>query len=112
MMYRRIAFAAATLSLTVGGMLRVWVFLRLTQTSSGSMASSWASPGSWLVACCSSPHEHPASAGQVTWRRLPPRWPVVVGVVVIALAAGSRRLQQERRRVNGLPLAWWRTPTE
>jgi hypothetical protein len=57
------------------------------------------------------PMSIPASAGQVTWRR-PPRWPAVVGVVVIALAAGSRRLQQERRRINGLPLAWWRTPTE
>jgi hypothetical protein len=31
----------------------------------------------------------PASAGQTTWRGLRPRWPVIVGVVVIALVAAG-----------------------
>jgi hypothetical protein len=52
-MYRRIAFAAADLSLAVGGLLLVWGLYARTTTSSGSMASSWASPRSWSAACSS-----------------------------------------------------------
>jgi hypothetical protein len=39
----------------------------------------------------------PASAGQVTWRGLRPRWPVIADVVVIALlTAGSPRPRRWR----------------
>jgi hypothetical protein len=31
----------------------------------------------------------PAAAGQTGWRRLRPRWPVIIGVVVIALTAAG-----------------------
>jgi hypothetical protein len=84
-MYRRIAFAAATLSLAVGGMLTVWVFLRphadvqrlygVFLGFAGLLVGGVQLAGAMSV---------PASAGQVTWRRLRPRWPVILGVVVIA----------------------------
>ena len=85
-MYRRVAFAAATLSLAVGGMLMVWVFLRPhadVQRLYGVFLgfAGLLVGGVLLVGAMSIP----APAGQVSWRRLRPRWPVVVGVVVIAL---------------------------
>jgi heme A synthase len=85
-MYRRIAFAAATLTLAVGGMLMVWVLLRPhadVQRLYGVVLGFAALlvGGVLLVGAM----RIPASAGQVTWRRLRPRWPVVLGVVVIAL---------------------------
>jgi hypothetical protein len=85
-MYRRVAFAAADLSLAVGGMLMVWVFLRphadLQRLYGVFLGFAGLLVGSVLLAGAM---RIPASAGQVTWRRLRPRWPVVVGVVVIAL---------------------------
>jgi hypothetical protein len=87
-MYGRIAFAAAILSLAVGGMLMVWVLLRPhadLQRLYGTLLglAGLLVGGVLLVGAMSIP----ASAGQVTWRRLRPRRPVVLGVVVIALVA-------------------------
>jgi hypothetical protein len=85
-MYRRIAFAAATLTLAVGGMLMVWVFLRphadLQRLYGVFLGFAGLLVGGVLLVGAMS---IPASAGQVTWRRLRPRWPVVLGVVVIAV---------------------------
>jgi hypothetical protein len=89
-MYRRVAVAAADLSLAVGGMLMVWVFLRPhadVQRLYGVLLGFAALlvGGVLLVGAMNIP----ASAGQVTWRRLRPRWPVIAGVVVIALVAAG-----------------------
>jgi hypothetical protein len=75
-MYRRIAFAAAGLSLAVGGMLMVWVFLRPhadVQRLYGVFLgfAGLLVGGVLLVGAMSIP----ASAGQMTWRELRPRWP-------------------------------------
>jgi hypothetical protein len=82
-MHRRIAFAAADLSLAVGGLLLVWVVLRPhadVQRLYGVFLgfAGLLVGGVLLVGAMSMP----ASAGQVTWRRLRPRWPVIMGVVV------------------------------
>jgi hypothetical protein len=84
-MYRRIAFAAADLSLAVGGMLLVWGFLRLhadVQRLYGVFLGFTALlvGGVQLAGAMNVP-----AAGQTGWRRLRPRWPVIMGVVVIAL---------------------------
>jgi hypothetical protein len=89
-MYRRIAFAAADLSLAVGGMLMVWVLLRPHQDLQRLYGvflgfAGLLVGGVLLVGAMSIP----ASAGQVTWRRLRPRWPVILGVVVIALVTAG-----------------------
>jgi hypothetical protein len=84
-MYRRIAFAAADLSLAVGGMLLVWGFVRLhedVQRLYGVFLGFAALlvGGVQLAGAMNVP-----AAGQTGWRRLRPRWPVIMGVVVIGL---------------------------
>jgi hypothetical protein len=89
-MYRRIALAAAALGLAAGGMLMVWVVLRphadLQRIYGVFLGFAALLVGSVQFAGAMS---IPASAGQVTWRRLRPRWPVVLGVVVIALVTAG-----------------------
>jgi hypothetical protein len=85
-MYRRIAFAAADLSLAVGGVLLVWGFVRPhadVQRLYGVLLGFAAIlvGGVQLAGAMNMP----AAASQVTWRRLRPRWPVILGVVVIAV---------------------------
>jgi drug/metabolite transporter (DMT)-like permease len=85
-MYRRIAFAAADLSLAVGGMLLVWGFVRLhedVQRLYGVLLGLAALlvGGVQLAGAMNVP----AAPGQTAWRRLRPRWPVIMGVVVIGL---------------------------
>jgi hypothetical protein len=85
-MYRRIAFAAADLSLAVGGMLLVWGFVRLHEDVqrlygvclglAAILVGGVQLAGAMNV---------PAAPGQPGWRRLRPRWPVITGVVVITL---------------------------
>ena len=89
-MYRRIAFAAADLSLAVGGILLVWGVVRPHEDVqrlygvllgfAALMVGSVQPAGAMNV---------PAAAGQMGWRRLRPRWPVITGVVVIALIAAG-----------------------
>jgi hypothetical protein len=85
-MYRRIAFAAATLSLAAGGLLMVWVVLRphadLQRLYGAVLGLAGLLVGAVLLIGAM---RVPASTGQMTWRRLQPRWPVALGVVVIAL---------------------------
>jgi hypothetical protein len=85
-MYRRIAFAAADLSLAVGGVLMIWGFVRPhadVQRLYGFLLGVAALlVGSVQLAGAMN---MPAAAGQTAWRRLRPRWPVVLGVVVIAV---------------------------
>jgi hypothetical protein len=85
-MYRRIAFAAADLSLAVGGVLMIWGFVRPhadVQRLYGFLLGVAALlVGSVQLAGAMN---MPAAAGQTAWRRLRPRWPVVPGVVVIAV---------------------------
>ena len=82
-MYRRIAFAAADLSLAVGGLLLVWVFLRphadVQRLYGVFLGFAGLLVGGVLFLGASS---MPAAAGQVTWRRLRPQWPVIMGVMV------------------------------
>jgi hypothetical protein len=82
-MYRRIAFAAADLSLAVGGVLLVWGFVRPhadVQRLYGVLLGFAAIlvGGVQLAGAMNVP----AAAGQTGWRRLRPRWPVIMGVVV------------------------------
>jgi hypothetical protein len=84
-MYRRIAFAAADLSLAVGGLLLVWGFVRPhadVQRLYGVLLGFAALliGGVQLAGAMNVP-----AAGQMGWRRLRPRWPVITGVVVIAV---------------------------
>jgi hypothetical protein len=85
-MYRRIAFAAADLSLAVGGVLLVWGFVRphedIQRLYGVLLGFAALLVGSVQLAGAMNV---PAAAGQTGWRRLRPRWPVVLGVVVIAL---------------------------
>jgi hypothetical protein len=85
-MYRRIAFAAADLSLAVGGVLMIWGFVRPhadVQRLYGFLLGVAALlVGSVQLAGAMN---MPAVAGHTAWRRLRPRWPVVLGVVVIAV---------------------------
>jgi hypothetical protein len=85
-MYRRIAFAAADLSLAVGGVLMIWGFVRPhadVQRLYGFLLGVAALlVGSVQLAGAMN---MPAVAGHTPWRRLRPRWPVVLGVVVIAV---------------------------
>jgi len=85
-MYRRIAFVAAVLGLSVGGMLMVWVVLR-PHADVQRLYGLFLSFAALLVGGVqlAGAMRIPASAGQVTWRQLRPRWPVILGVVVIAL---------------------------
>ena len=85
-MYRRVAFAAADLSLAVGLVLMIWGFVRPYEDVrrlygfllgvAGLLVGRVQLAGAMNL---------PAAAGQTAWRRLRPRWPVVLGVVVIAL---------------------------
>jgi hypothetical protein len=89
-MYRRIAFAAANLSLAAGGVLMAWALLRPYQDvqrlygvflgMAGLLVGGLQLAGATRI---------PASGGQATWRRLRPRWPLLLGVVVIALIAAG-----------------------
>jgi hypothetical protein len=85
-MYRRIAFAAADLSLAVGGVLMVWGFVRPhadVQRLYGFLLGVAALlVGSVQLAGAMN---MPAAAGQTAWGQLRPRWPVMMGVLVIAL---------------------------
>jgi hypothetical protein len=85
-MYRRIAFTAADLSLAVGGVLMIWGFVRPhadVQRLYGFLLGVAALlVGSVQLAGAMN---MPADAGQTAWQRLRPRWPVVLGVVVIAV---------------------------
>jgi drug/metabolite transporter (DMT)-like permease len=85
-MYRRIAFAAADLSLAVAGLLLVWGFVRPhadVQRLYGVLLGFAA----LLVGAVqlAGAMNVPAAPGQTAWRRLRPRWPVLMGVVVIGL---------------------------
>ena len=85
-MYRRIAFAAADLSLAVGGMLMVWGFVRPhadVQRLYGFLlgVAALLVGGVQLAGAMNMP----AAAGETAWRQLRPRWPVVLGVAVIAV---------------------------
>jgi hypothetical protein len=88
--YRRIASAAATLSLAVGGTLMVWALLRphadIQRLYGVFLGFAGLLVGGVLLAGAMG---IPASAGQVSWGRLRPRWPVVLGVLVIALIAAG-----------------------
>jgi hypothetical protein len=89
-MYRRLALAAAALALAAGGLLLIWALLRPYQDVqrlygvflgfAGLVVGGVQLAGAMRI---------PASAGRVTWRRLRPRWPVLVGVVVIALVTAG-----------------------
>jgi hypothetical protein len=85
-MYRRIAFAAADLSLAVGGVLMVWGFVRPhadVQRLYGFLLGVAALlVGSVQLAGAMN---MPATAGHTAWGQLRPRWPVIMGVVVIAV---------------------------
>ena len=85
-MYRRMAFAAAGLSLAVGGVLMVWGFVRPhedVQRLYGFLLGVAALlVGSVQLAGAKN---MPAAAGETTWGQLRPRWPVVLGVVVMAV---------------------------
>jgi hypothetical protein len=85
-MYRRVAFAAADLSLAVGLVLMIWGFVRphedVRRLYGFLLGVAALLVGSVQLAGAMN---MPAAAGQTAWRRLRPRWPVVVGVVVIAL---------------------------
>jgi drug/metabolite transporter (DMT)-like permease len=85
-MYRRIAFAAADLSLAVGGVLMVWGFVRphedIQRLYGFLLGVAALLVGSVQLA---GTKNMPAAAAKTTWRQLRPRWPVVLGVVVIAV---------------------------
>jgi hypothetical protein len=85
-MYRRIAFVAAALSLAAGGLLVVWALLRPYQDVQrfygAALGIAGLLVGGVLLAGAVS---IPEAEGQATWRGLRPRWPAIVGVVVIAL---------------------------
>jgi hypothetical protein len=90
-MYRRIAFAAADLRLAVGGTLLVWGFVRLhedIQRLYGVFLGFAATlvGGVQLAGAMNVPL---AAAGHAGWRRLRPRWPVITGIVVIALISAG-----------------------
>jgi hypothetical protein len=85
-MYRRIAFAAGDLSLAVGGVLMIWGFVRPhadVQRLYGFLLGVAALlVGSVQLAGAMN---MPTAAGETAWRWLRPRWPVVLGVVAIAV---------------------------
>ena len=85
-MYRRIAFAAADLSLAVAGVLLVWGFVRPhadVQRLYGFLIGLAAlTVGSVQLAGAMN---MPAATDPTAWRQLHPRWPVILGVVVIAV---------------------------
>jgi len=85
-MYRRIALAAATLGLAAGGLLMVWALLRPYQDVQRLYGAALGFAGLLVGGVqLAGAMSIPASAGQATWRRLRPRWPVILGVVVIAV---------------------------
>jgi hypothetical protein len=84
-MYRRVAFAAADLSLAVGGILLVWGVVRphedVQRVYGVLLGFAALLVGSVQLAGAM----NVPTAGQMGWRRLRPRWPVITGVVVIAV---------------------------
>jgi len=83
-MYRRIALAAATLGLAAGGLLMVWALLRPYQDVQRLYGAALGFAGLLIGGVqLAGAMSIPASAGQATRRR--PRWPVILGVVVIAV---------------------------
>jgi hypothetical protein len=89
-MYRRIAFAAAAFALAAGGVLVVWAMLRphadLQRIYGAALGLVGLSVGGVQLLGAMS---IPAAGGQTTWRGLRPRWPVITGVVVIAMVAAG-----------------------
>jgi drug/metabolite transporter (DMT)-like permease len=85
-MYRRIAFAAADLSLAVAGLLLVWGFVR-PHADVQRLYGVFLGFAALLVGAVqlAGAMNVPAAPGQTAWRRLRPRWPVLMAVVVIAL---------------------------
>jgi hypothetical protein len=79
-MYRRIAFAAADLSLAVAGVLLVWGFVRphedIQRLYGILLGFATLLVGSVQLAGAMNV---PAAAGRTAWRRLRPRWPVIMG---------------------------------
>jgi hypothetical protein len=89
-MYRRVAFVAAGLALAAGGALVVWAALRphadVQRIYGAALGVIGLSVGAVQLLGAMS---MPAAAGQTTWRGLRPRWPVITGVVVIAMVAAG-----------------------
>jgi hypothetical protein len=89
-MYRRVAYVAAGFALAAGGALVVWAALRphgdLQRIYSSALSVVGLSVGAVQLLGAMS---MPAAVGQTTWRGLRPRWPVITGVVVIAMVAAG-----------------------
>jgi hypothetical protein len=89
-MYRQIAFAAAAFALASGGVLVVWAMLRphadLQRIYGAALGLVGLSVGGVQLLGAMS---IPAAGGRTTWRGLRPRWPVITGVVVIAMVAAG-----------------------
>jgi hypothetical protein len=89
-MYRRVAFAAAALALAASGALVVWAALRphadVQRIYGAALGVIGLSIGAVQLLGAMS---MPAAAGQTTWRGLRPRWPVITGVVVVAMVAAG-----------------------
>jgi hypothetical protein len=89
-MYRRVAVAAAALALAAGGVLVVWAVLRPYRDVQRFYGAALGLVGLLVGAVqLLGAMSIPTSGGQTTWRGLRPRWPVIVGVVVIAMVAAG-----------------------
>jgi hypothetical protein len=89
-MYRRVSYVAAALALAAGGVLVVWAMLRphadVQRIYGSALGLVGLSVGAVQLLGAMS---MPAAVGQTTWRGLRPRWPVITGVVVIAMVAAG-----------------------
>jgi hypothetical protein len=89
-MYRRVAYVAAALVLAAGGVLVVWAMLRphadLQRIYGAALGVVGLSVGAVQLLGAMS---MPAAVGQTTWRGLRPRWPLITGVVVIAMVVAG-----------------------
>ena len=99
-MYRRVAFAAAAFALAAGGVLVVWAMLRphadLQRIYGAALGVVGLSVGAVQLLGAMS---MPAAGGQTTWRGLRPWWPVITGVVVIAMVAAGVGMAAELGRI-------------